>query len=469
MRDKAISLVKRLQGAGHEAYLVGGCVRDELLGCQPRDFDIVSSAKPEEIEKALLGLHLIRTGAAFGVLTAVVDGDQFQIATFRADEDYSDGRHPEQVRFVDTLEEDLARRDFTFNAMALDPISNRLFDYNSGQRHIRNKIVMFVGRPSQRVMEDHLRMLRAVKFACRFGFKIDSSDRQAIIEHAYLLPRISRERISAEFQEILLAQDGLQMLDEYGLLPSVVPGIEALKGLLGEQDPLYHAEGNAFVHTMMVVDQLRLFAPGYFELLLAGLLHDIGKPACQQCHSDGKITNRGHDEVGARIAENICRHWLKLSNDQTHFVTELVANHMRMHHVHEMKRSKLIKLAEHPHIQEMVWLQHADAVGRELAQPKDPYDGKMDYTPSGKVKVVKDSHLEFMTQKLAEFKLLPPQQQPNSNSIINGDHLIQMGLKPGPDFKTILNAAREAQLAGEFDENTYQSWLERHLSCEVIA
>lgn len=456
-RDKAVGIVKRLQDAGHEAFLVGGCIRDELLGLEPRDFDITTSANDEQIQSAMGDIHMIETGKQFGVWTAVIGHEQFQIARYRSDGYSTDGRHPDSVRFVTTLKEDCSRRDFSINSMALDPISGQLHDYFNGQRDLKRKVVAFIGNPDARIKEDKLRILRALKFCLRYDFVNEYTylgwpveDSFKIGDCMHMLKDVSRERISKEFQEMLLYPESLGYLWDYGALPYIIPGIESLNGLAGEQDPHYHAEGNVWEHTQLVVDKLRKFAPSNFELLLAGLLHDIGKPATQCCHFDGKITNRGHDVVGAKIAENICRHWLKLSNDQTHFVTELVKNHMTLHHMDKMKKSTLMKWAEHPYIQEMVWLQHADAVGRTTNEPKF-------------------SHLDFMTQKLAEFKALPPRQQPNSDSIINGDHLIQMGLKPGPDFKTVLSAAREAQLAGEFDENTYQSWLERHLSCEVIA
>lgn len=447
MKDKALHIVKLLQSAGHEAYFVGGCVRDELLGKTPKDYDITTSADDNQIQSALGDLKLIPTGESFGVWTVILDGEQFQVARFRADGEYSDGRHPDSVRYVQSLQEDCARRDLTINAMALNPVTGNLIDFFGGRDDIKHKQINFVGEPWRRIGEDRLRILRAVRFACALGFYLSTDTYQAIRLYGHNIVEVSRERISSEFQKILCLPIGLFRLDELGLIKHIIPGVEALWGLGGAQDPVHHAEGNTWIHTLSVVKILREERPDNFELLLAGLLHDIAKPATQCCLDNGRITNHGHAELGAEMADNICRHYLKLSNHQVDFVITLVREHMRMHAVRKMKKSTLIKLAENPFIQEMVLLQHADAMGRDTKEPKF-------------------SHLDFMTQKLEEFKSLPPRQQPFSEAIINGDHIIRFGLAPGPRFKDILTAARDAQLAGEFDEHSYAEWLEDHINRE---
>lgn len=440
----ARALAMSLIDAGHEAYFAGGYVRDKMIGREAKDIDLVTSALPEQIEQVFSGYRCVFTGRSFGVIQVVVDNESFEVATYRADGAYTDGRRPDEVRFVTSLREDAARRDFTINSMFECPRTGGIIDFFGGQQDLRYGVIRCVGSPFDRINEDKLRMLRAVRFASRYGMRYDSALSEQLSKCSYWLPGVSRERISQEFQEILLHKRGLGDLKFYGLLPIVVPGIEATWGLAGEQDSVYHTEGNTWVHTQMVVDELREFAPDNFPLLLAGLLHDIGKPATQQCCGNGRVRNNGHADVGAEMAKNICSHWLKLPNEATDFVVCLVKNHMRMHHVDDMKKSTLIKLAENPHIQEMVWLQHADAVGRETNEPKF-------------------SHLEFMTRKLEEFKQLPPRQQPHSDHIITGLHILAYGIPPGQIVKTIKDAAREAQFAGEFDETTHEEWLETYM------
>lgn len=441
-RETAKWLAFMLRESGYESYFCGGAVRDMLLNREPKDIDLVTSALPDQIESVFSDLHCIPTGKSFGVITVVVEGEQFEVATFRADGVYEDGRRPNEVRFVTTLQEDGARRDFSINSMYLDPYDNKIIDFFGGQKDLQDGIIQFVGNPHTRIQEDYLRMLRGVRFALRYGFKFVDD----VFLETYLkdLSRLSRERIRDEFEEILMYSRGLEYLHSLGMMPYIIPGIENLWGLSGLQDSTYHAEGDTWTHTLAVVEILRHFDPSNFRLLLAGLLHDIGKPATQKCCDGGRITNHGHAEVGARMAENICRHWLKLSSVDTDFVATLVANHMKMHHVDGMKKSTLIKLAESPYIQEMMWLQHADATGRETALPKF-------------------SHLAFMGNKLEEFKLLPARQQPHSDHIIRGLHILACGILPGPAVKAIKEAARIAQFAGEFDETNYREWLKEHI------
>lgn len=438
-----------------EAYLAGGCVRDRLLGLEPKDFDIVTSMLPDQIEIILTkyGIKSVAVGKSFGVITAVIGENSYEVATYRADGDYSDGRRPDEIRFVKTLKEDAARRDFTINAMFWDPFTDEIIDYFGGQKDLKNKRLRFVGSAAERIHEDPVRILRALKFSGRYEFWLPEWIKEGDWERAeqfdYIgnyadkLAYVSRERIGAEFKEILCTHYLGGMLDQ--ILKWIIPGIESTWGLLGEQDPKYHAEGNVWQHTVMVVEILRKLAPGNFELLLAGLLHDIGKPATQECCGN-RIKNIGHAEVGYRMAQNICAHWLKLSAESTHKVAWLVRHHMTAHDFNKMSNLKLRKWAEEPYIDDLVLLQHADATGRKVA------DGGS-----------KGSNFEYMTAKLESFRQLPRTQQPNTPSLIMGRHLIELGYRPDPKFKVILADAREAQLAGDFDEHNAQVWLRDYM------
>lgn len=448
MKERAKELVARLQLQGYEAYFAGGSVRDMLLKRTPKDFDIVTSAKPDEIENIMnaAGFKTIPTGKQFGIITVIADETQYEIATFRADGSYSDGRRPDEIRFVTSLKEDAARRDFTINAMFYDPITGSIFDYFDGQKDLEKGVIRFVGSARERIHEDKLRILRAIRFAGRYGFRLDAT---TFDMDGYLLKQVSRERIGAEFREILIQRHGLTLLGMYDLVRYIIPGIEALWGLAGEQDPTYHAEGNVWVHTQMVVDELRNFEPHNFELLLAGLLHDIGKPATQCCSSNGRVSNIAHADVGARMAQNICSHWLRLGKEQTDFVTELVKQHMRMHEVQKMNKQTLFKLFEHPYIDHMMLLQHADAVGRETTKDKG-------------------SNLDFMREKKTEFQNKSAHQRPGCKSLVTGELLIKHGFLPGPSFKVILEAARGAQLEGKIGESDAEEWVKQNAKCYYV-
>lgn len=449
MRDKAISLIKRIQDAGKPAYLVGGCVRDDIMKLVPHDYDIVTGMLPEEIEATFCDLKTIPVGKSFGVITVVVDGDHFQIATFRADGAYSDARHPDDVKFVTTIEEDLARRDFTMNAIAYDPIADQYIDPHGGRADIRRKQINFVGKPFARINEDPLRILRAVKFEARLLFDAPTwrdsyEDRYELKDFAYRLNDVPRERITQEFQEILTHEMGLDLLKQHDMLEYVIPGIECTWGLAGIQDSKYHQEGSVWEHTHRVVKILREHGAD-FKLLLAGLLHDIGKPATAQCSGNGRVSCQQHAEVGSRMAKNICNYWLKLPRETTNYVCDLVAYHMQAHEFNKLPDSDLKTWLAWPHIKDLVLLQHADSTGRDSTEPKG-------------------SNLEFMTAKIAELEALPAHMRPDAKSIIGGDDLIAYGLTPNPQFKHLLDVLRKEQLAGAFDESTAKSYMANRLN-----
>lgn len=445
MRDAAVMLVKCLQNAGYEAFLVGGCVRDEIMGLTPHDYDIVTSAHPEQIEALFADYQTIPVGKAFGVIVVVVDGTQYQIATYRADGAYSDSRHPDEVRFVKTIDEDLARRDFRMNAIAYDPISDKYIDPFNGRRDIECGRVIFVGKMEERINEDPLRILRLIKFAKRYEFSFHWGE-FGLGGFAYYLRRISRERISQEFQEILLYKNALLALRLAEVLPFIIPGIESTWSVAGVQDSYYHKEGDVWTHTKMVVDVLRDHGAD-FKLLLAGLLHDIGKPATHKCFGNGRVSCKDHATVGANMAENICRYYLKLPRETTDFVTTLVRNHMAMHDLHKMPDDELKSWLAHPYIKEMALLQHADATGRETDEPKG-----------------KGSNLDFLNQKFAEYEAIPVSQRPNAPALIMGRDLIRYGLTPGKHFMELLRVHYAAQQRGLFDESTKEEYLKNEVS-----
>ena len=433
----ATELCRRLQQDDFIAVLAGGCVRDRLLGREPKDLDIATSATPEEVVETLgKSFNIFPKGMSFGVMSAVVNGCEYEIATLRSDGDYSDGRRPDSVAFVNSLEADAARRDFTINSMFLDPMTGELFDFFGGHEDLQRKLIRCVGSPSARFSEDHLRMLRAVRFAAQLGFTIDFPTVGGIVALAYELKTVSSERIRDEFEKILCSQDprlGLKMTFWFNMIQQFLPEIvSCVEGPRSYQDRIHHPEGTVWDHTLLVMDELN---GSSFELMLGGLLHDIGKPNTQVITDEGRITNHGHAEVGAEIATTICRR-LKLSTAQTEHVTTLVAQHMRMHIVDEMSNSKLRRLLENPYYDDLVSLQHADVNGTTLPEAER----------------LRKSQRLFLEQKRAYFATLPEPQRVGADNLITGDILIEhFNLTPGPQFKPILLAAQEAQAEGEFE------------------
>jgi poly(A) polymerase len=417
LRTFAATIVEKLRHRGFQAYLVGGCVRDLLLGREPKDYDVATSATPEQVMSIFPETYAV--GAQFGVVLVPAPEGDVEVATFRSDIGYSDGRHPDEVRFSTDPREDVARRDFTINGMLLDPVSNEVLDFVGGRKDLEAKIIRTIGDPQQRFAEDKLRMLRAVRFAARFGYTIEPATFAAIEELADEIQVVSRERVRDELTRMLTeghARRAFLLLDESGLLPEVLPEISAMKGV--EQPPQFHPEGDVFVHTLLLLESLpALCSPA---LAWGALLHDVGKPATFRVAPD-RIRFDGHVEVGVKMAQEICRR-LHFSTDDTEQVLALIDNHMRFGHATRMKESTLKKFLRMPHFDEHLALHRADC----LASHGDL------------------SIYEFAQEKLAA---IPPDKM-RPAPLVSGDDLIAAGYVPGPRFKEILNAVEDAQLEG---------------------
>ncbi len=418
-RQAAIAIVRRLQEAGHQALFAGGCVRDRLLGIEPSDYDIATSARPEQVED--LFERTVPVGKAFGIVLVHEDSHQFEVATFRQDGPYLDGRHPQSVTFTDARH-DAERRDFTINAMFEDPISGEVFDYVGGRCDLEARVIRAVGDPRIRFREDRLRMIRATRFAARFGFDIEPSTAAAIREQAASINEVAAERLAAELLKILTeggARRGFELLDETGLLEHILPEVAAMKGCA--QPPNFHPEGDVFVHTMLCLEQLE--ADCSPTLALGVLLHDVAKPVCAG-EKDGRITFHRHTRVGADMATEICRR-LKLSKAVTERVAWLVVQHLRHCSAERMKPSTLKRFLRQDGIEELLELIRIDALAS---------NGDLE-------------HYRFCLDKLAQ---MPPEEI-RPPRLLTGHDLKQLGLTPGPLFRRILHEVENAQLEGRIE------------------
>ena len=414
----ATDIARRLQNAGHIAYFAGGCVRDELLGHPPHDYDIATSAKPTEVQA--LFPHTQAVGAHFGVILVMEHSRAFEVATFRSDHEYIDGRRPEMVTFS-TPEQDAERRDFTINGMFHDPVSERLIDFVGGQRDLQNKTLRAIGDATARFREDKLRLLRAVRFAARFDYEIEADTWNAIRAHAADIHAVSAERIREELVKIFAHPNrvrGFDLLDQSGLLKEILPEIEALKGC--EQPPQFHPEGDVFVHTRAMLELLPPDASA--TLALSVLFHDIGKPPTFRYHAhENRIRFSGHDRVGAEMTERVMVR-LRFSRAETERVTEAVRQHMVFKDVQKMRTAKLKRFMAREGFDEELELHRVDCTSSHGAL---------------------DNH-EFLQNKAAEFAnepLIPP-------PLVTGRDLIALGWTPGPRFGTILESVQTAQLEG---------------------
>ena len=424
-RVAALSVLERIRDEGHSAYFVGGCVRDLLLGVAPQDYDIATSARPADIIS--LFPETLAVGAQFGVVLVLVRPNgtrdvapvQVEVATYRSDVGYSDGRHPDAVRYSDTAEEDVQRRDFTINGLLLDPLTNEVIDYVGGRSDLERKIIRTIGDPRTRFREDKLRMMRAVRFAARLGYEIEPQTTNAIRELARDIHQVSRERIRDELDKMLTegqARQCFELLDATGLLTEILAEISAMKGV--QQPPEYHPEGDVWTHTLLLLEGLE---KGCSKSLAWGvLLHDVGKPPTFRVAPD-RIRFDGHAEVGTRMAEEICRR-LRFSNETTHQVAALVSNHMRFGDAKKMKESTLKRFMRLPHFEEHLELHRLDCTGshRDL------------------------SLYNFIRERLAS----TPEEEMRPTPLITGKDLIQHGWKPGPKFRAMLQAVEDAQLEG---------------------
>ncbi len=413
----ALEILLELRRQAHDAYLVGGCVRDRLLGIPAKDYDVGTSATPQQIISYFPDSQTV--GAHFGVvLVGSPGGVHVEVATFRSERSYTDGRHPDQVHFETDPALDAQRRDFTVNGLMEDPASGRILDFVNGRADLANKVIRAIGEPERRFNEDHLRMLRAVRFAARLGFVIEPNTLAAIQRLAPRISTVSAERIREEIVRILTegnAARGFVLLDETGLLIQILPEIKALQGV--QQPPEFHPEGDVWSHVLLMLEQLREPTP---TLALGALLHDVGKPPTFRLAE--RIRFDGHAEVGAQMAQKrLCQ--LRFSNDDVEQVTSLVANHMRFKDVRQMRMSTLKRFLRLPNFEEHLELHRLDCLASN------------GYTETYK----------YMQNKLHELS----QEELRPARLITGDDLIQAGYKPGPALGRALNAVETAQLEGE--------------------
>lgn len=420
-RDFAIDVVRRLQQAGYEALWAGGCVRDERLGLTPKDYDVATSARPEEVQR--LFPHNVAVGESFGVIRVIGPRTEgvhviVEVATFRTEGPYSDGRRPDNVAYA-SAREDALRRDFTVNGMFFDPVAGRLLDYVGGQADLEAQVLRSIGDPSERFREDKLRLLRAVRIATRFGMRIEPVTAAAIRKMADQITVVSAERIRDELQKLLMdprRAAGVNLLCDLGLVKPILPELLPMKGLpQGLPDA---PSGDLWDHVMAVLD--RLGTEISFPLALATLLHDVGKPRTLG-RTPERYTFYYHEHVGARLAEEIALR-LKLSNTERIRTVWLVEKHQYLADARHMRTSKLKTILNHPGIHELLTLHRADALA------------------SGK-SVDHVAYCEFLLKEWSPEDLNPP-------ALLTGHDLTRHGLEPGPQFKKLLDAVREAQLDG---------------------
>lgn len=417
LEQTARSLVQRLRGAGFTAYYAGGCVRDTLLGKTPDDYDIATDARPEQVQKLFPRTYAV--GAHFGVIVVHERGHDFEVATFRSDGAYVDGRRPTAVSFS-SPQTDAERRDFTINGLFFDPLTDEVIDYVGGRADLAARRLRAIGDAVARFREDKLRLLRAVRFASVLGFETDPATWSAVCQHARDIHDVSAERIREELVKIFTAPTrvrGFDLLVESGLMQEVLPEIMALRGC--EQPPQFHPEGDVFVHTRAMLGLLpeKVSVP----LVFGVLFHDIGKPGTYSVDETGRIRFNSHDKLGAQMAEQIMLR-LKFSRDETDAVVAIVANHMHFMHVQEMRVAKLKQFMARPLFAEELELHRVDCASSK---------GDL-------------SNYDFLRAKQEEFAsapLIPP-------PLITGNDLKSLGLPPGPDFKRILDAVTTRQLEG---------------------
>jgi poly(A) polymerase len=420
-REMANSICDTLRGSGYQALLVGGCVRDLLLGREPTDYDVTTDATPDQV--MALFPESIAVGEQFGVILIPRDGLKVEVATFRSDVGYSDGRHPDRVVYSKTPQEDVQRRDFTINGLLMRHDSGQVLDYVGGQADLQTKIIRAIGEPDRRFREDKLRMMRAVRFAARFEFEIEAETFRAIRRHVAEIHQVSPERLREELTKMLTegaARTAFELLDETWLLQQVLPEIGAMKGV--EQPPQFHPEGDVWIHTRLMLEGL---PAGTSPTLAWGvLLHDVGKPPTFQSAAEtgDRIRFNNHVEVGVRMAEAICRR-LRFSNEDTEQILGLVDNHMKFAAVEEMRASTLKKFVRLPRFEEHLALHRLDCLSSHR-------------------------HLESY-EFVQRFLELTPPEQVRPERLLTGDDLQAMGFRPGPLFSQILQGLEDAQLEGQ--------------------
>jgi poly(A) polymerase len=451
MHAHATNIVRELRSRGFQAYLAGGCVRDTLLGVAPADYDVATDATPSQVMRIFPETYAV--GAQFGVvlvplrpptefptqpkegwvghaaedkqrddlLPAAVPSEHpnyVEVATFRNDGTYTDGRHPDRVSYSKDPEEDVRRRDFTINGLLMDPLDgNRVLDFVGGRDDLKAGIIRAIGEPERRFAEDKLRMLRAVRFSARFGYMIEPETFAAIQRMAPGIQQVSRERVRDELSKMLTeghARRAFELLDSTGLLREVLPEVDRMKGV--EQPPEFHPEGDVWVHTLLLLEKL---PPGCSRALAWGaLLHDVGKPPTFRVAPD-RIRFDGHVEIGTRMAEEIC-HRLHFSNEDTRQIAALVANHMRFADAEHMKESTLKRFLRLPRFDEHLELHRIDCLSSH---------GNLEL-------------YDFVRERRQQM----PEEEIRPAPLLTGDDLIALGYEPGPQFREILSAVEDAQL-----------------------
>lgn len=417
MESTARAIVQRLRDAGHIAYFAGGCVRDRLLGIKPKDFDIATDARPEDVQK--LFPRTVPVGAQFGVVLVMEGGVEYQVAAFRADGVYIDGRRPEDVTFT-TAEGDACRRDFTINGLFWDPANDEILDFVDGRRDLEAGILRAIGDPVARFKEDKLRLLRGVRFSATLGFEIEPATWTALCAGARNIPAVSAERIRDELAKIFLSPQrvrGFDLLDASGLLAVLLPEITALKGC--EQPPEFHPEGDVFVHTRLMLSLLPETVS--LPLVLSVLFHDLGKPPTMQVDPTGRIRFNGHESVSATMTEALMRR-LRFSNPEIEDTVEMVKTHMVFKDVQNMRVARLKRFMARPTFVDELELHRVDCLGSH---------GMLD-------------NLDFLQQRAEDFAnepLIPP-------PLVSGHDLLSLDWSPGPRFKEVLDAVQTRQLEG---------------------
>ncbi len=419
-------IIRTLREAGYSAWLVGGCVRDLLLGVSPQDYDVATSARPDEIAALFPAAHAV--GAHFGVMLV----GEVEVATYRSDGAYSDGRRPETVNYETNPLADASRRDFTINGMFLDPFSGEVLDFVGGREDLANRTVRAIGDPAVRFAEDHLRMLRAVRFAARLGFEIDPATLAAIDPAA--IRKISVERVFAELNRMMCeggAARALELLDRCGLLAELLPEVKAMQGV--EQPPEWHPEGDVWVHTLAM---LRHMGPAKPAVAWGTLLHDVGKPVTQTI--EDRIRFNGHDRVGAEMARGILSR-LRASAELIDEVQYLVSCHMRFPDLPKMKPSTLKRFLRHDHFPDLLELHRLDCLGS-----------------SGRL-----GTYDFARQQWTS--LTPDELRPAP--LATGRDVMALGLAPGPRIGELIRALEEEQLEGNLTTREEAlAWLSRQVS-----
>ena len=419
-RKKAEEIVLRLKKAGHEAYFVGGCVRDFVMGVIPDDFDIVTSAHPDQVVP--LFKRTVAIGAKFGVIAVIVEGHPYEVATFRSDDIYIDGRRPSSVHFT-CAKEDVFRRDFTVNGLLMDPVTGEITDYVYGLADIQKKIIRTIGDPDQRFQEDHLRMLRAIRFTANLNFNLDSSTQEAIAKNVAAIKSISVERLQDELTKLLTrggAHRGMELMAQTGMLREILPEVAAMQGV--EQPPRFHPEGDVWQHTLMMFDILAGDKISRVSPVLAwgALLHDVGKPVSRSEDENG-VHFYGHVQLGERIADDVMQR-LKFSREQREAVLNLIGQHMNFMNVQKMRPARLKRFLRMPDFDLHLELHRLDCLASH---------GMLDNYEFCRIQL----------KNLTVEELHPPR-------LLNGDDLIALGFTPGKIIGEILHALEDEQMEG---------------------